>query len=109
MSKYRSTLGTRAFGELADPRLVVACESHQEAMRFLSSSLAQPNGIALLQGPPGSGKSTIVREQADWMAREAAVALVEGQWDAHVAQGRQNPPGVRQVVLRLQVAPGYPA
>ena len=47
-------------------------------MRFLSSSLAQPNGIALLQGPPGSGKSTIVREQADWMAREAAVALVEG-------------------------------
>ena len=78
MSKYRSSLGIKAFGELADPRLVVAYESHQEAMRFLSSSLAQPNGIALLQGPPGSGKSTIVREQAAWMARQAPVAQVEG-------------------------------
>ena len=78
MSKYRSSLGTKAFGEHADPRLIIAYESHQEAMRFLSSSLARPNGIALLQGPPGSGKSTIVKEQADWIARDAAVALVEG-------------------------------
>jgi len=78
MSKYRSSLGAKAFGEHADPGLIVACESHQEAMRFLSSSLAQPNGIALLQGPPGSGKSTIVREQAGWMMRDSAVALVEG-------------------------------
>lgn len=78
MSKYRSSLAIKAFGKLANPRLIVAYESHQEAMRFLSSSLAQPNGIALLQGSPGSGKSTIVREQAGWMAQEAAVALVEG-------------------------------
>ena len=78
MSKSRSSMGIKAFGELADPRLIVAYESHQEALRFMSSSLAQENGIAVLQGPPGSGKSTIVREQANWMARDAAVAFVEG-------------------------------
>lgn len=67
-----------AFGEHADPRLIVTYRSHQDALRFLSSSLLQPNGLALLQGPSGSGKSTIVREQLAWTLRDAAVALVEG-------------------------------
>ncbi|MDH3350891.1 MAG: FHA domain-containing protein, partial [Gammaproteobacteria bacterium] len=36
------------------------------------------NGTALLQGPPGSGKTTILTEQHDWSVRDAAVALVDG-------------------------------
>jgi len=79
MPRFQSSLGNKAFGKDANPRLIVAYESHQEAMRFLSDSLGQPNGIALLQGPAGSGKSTTVREQARWMAREASVALVDGR------------------------------
>ena len=70
--------GTKAFGDDADARLIVAYDSHQDALRFLSSTLGRPSGVALLQGPKGAGKSTILREQADWTRREAPVALLGG-------------------------------
>lgn len=70
--------GTKAFGEDADARLIVAYDSHQDALRFLSSTLGRLSGVALLQGPRGSGKSTILREQADWTRRKAPVALLNG-------------------------------
>ena len=47
-------------------------------MRFLAAALAQPNGIALLQGPAGSGKSTIIKAQRDWSALNSVVALLDG-------------------------------
>lgn len=78
MQKHLTSLADRAFGEQADASLIVAYESHQDALRFLSSALTQANGIALLQGPGGSGKSTIVREQLAWSRRNTAVALVDG-------------------------------
>jgi type II secretory pathway predicted ATPase ExeA len=78
MEKHSSSLSSKAFGELADRGLVVAYQSHQDALRFLSAELGQTNGIALLQGPKGSGKTTIVSEQLDWLSREAAVALLDG-------------------------------
>ena len=78
MRKHLTPMADRAFGERADASLIVAYESHQDALRFLSSALSQPNGIALLQGPGGSGKSTIVREQLAWSRREAAVAMIDG-------------------------------
>lgn len=73
-----SSISSKAFGELADAGLIVAYQSHQDALRFVSSTLEQANGVALLQGPTGAGKSTIIREQRDWSARNAAVALVDG-------------------------------
>ena len=85
MKPKHSTLGSRAFGEHADPGLIVAYESHQDALRFLSSALSQANGVGFLQGPTGSGKSTILREQRDWSSRDASVALVEG---THLAPRR---------------------
>ena len=78
MQAHGSLLGSRAFGEHADAGLIVAYQSYQDALRFLSSALSQPNGVALLQGPTGSGKTTIVNEQLDWSSRAAAVALVDG-------------------------------
>ena len=78
MEKHSSSLSSKAFGELADPRLVVAYQSHQDALRFLSAELGRTNGIALLQGSKGSGKTTIVNEQLDWSSREASVALLDG-------------------------------
>jgi type II secretory pathway predicted ATPase ExeA len=77
-----SSLVTKAFGRRADAGLLVAYDSHQDALRFLSSTLSQANGVALLQGPTGSGKTTIVKEQLGWSSRDAAVALVNG---AHLA------------------------
>ncbi len=79
MQAHDSILGSKAFGEHADDAgLVVTYQSHQDALRFLSSALDQANGVALLQGPTGSGKSTVIKAQLAWFARDAAVALVEG-------------------------------
>lgn len=79
MQAHDSTLASRAFGELADKSLVVAYQSHQDALRFLASSLSRANGVAILQGPNGSGKTTIAREQQGWSARDAATAFVDGR------------------------------
>lgn len=78
MREDSSTLGKQAFGERADKRLIVAYQSHQDALRFLASALGQANGIALLQGPAGSGKTTIIDEQRDWSQRDAAIAVFDG-------------------------------
>jgi type II secretory pathway predicted ATPase ExeA len=78
MRSHEISLASKAFGEHADEALIVAYGSHQDALRFLSSTLSQPNGIALLTGPAGAGKSTIVREQAAWSSRDNAVALLDG-------------------------------
>ncbi len=74
-----SALSSKAFGNLADDALVVACQSHQDAMRFLSASLGQANGVGILQGPNGSGKTTIVKQQLAWSRRDAATAFVDGK------------------------------
>ena len=69
----------KAFGDLADPGLVVGYQSQQDALRYLSSVLRRTNGIALLHGPSGSGKSTTLRELRAWSPRDRAVALVAGE------------------------------
>lgn len=79
MPTFDSSVISRAFGENADASLIVAYESHQEASRFLSAAIGQTNGVALLQGPAGSGKTTIIREQLDWAARDGAVAMLDGE------------------------------
>lgn len=79
MPGHDSVLSSRAFGELADAGLVVAYQSHQDALRFLTLSLGQTNGVALLQGPVGSGKTTALKEQLAWSQRDGAAALVEGR------------------------------
>jgi general secretion pathway protein A len=78
MPVHDSSLASKAFGELADAGLIIAYQSHQDALRFLSSELDHANGIALLQGPKGSGKTTIINEQLAWSRRDAAVALLDG-------------------------------
>jgi len=85
MQGYDSTLSSKAFGELADEGLVVAYQSHQDALRFLASSLSQANGVAVLKGPNGSGKTTILKEQYAWSGRDTAVAFVDGK---HLAPRR---------------------
>jgi type II secretory pathway predicted ATPase ExeA len=71
-------LVSHAFGEHADPGLIVAYQSHQDALRFLAAALGQANSVAVLQGPTGSGKTTIINEQQTWSSRDSAVALLDG-------------------------------
>jgi type II secretory pathway predicted ATPase ExeA len=78
MHAHDPSLGSKAFGSHADSGLIVAYQSHQDALRFLSSALSQANGVALLQGPTGSGKTTLVTEQRGWSLRDAAVAFIDG-------------------------------
>lgn len=73
-----SSLVTRAFGQRTDAGLIVAYNAHHDALQFLSSALGQSNGVALLQGPTGSGKTTIAKEQLCWSSRDAAVAFLDG-------------------------------
>ena len=78
MQAHDSSLVSKAFGEHAVAGLIVAYQSYQDTLRFLSSALGQANGVALLQGPTGSGKTTTIKEQLAWSSRDAAVALVDG-------------------------------
>jgi len=78
MQELSSSLVSHAFGEYADPGLIVAYQSHQDALRFLAAALGQANGVAVLQGPAGSGKTTIINEQQTWSSRDSAVALLDG-------------------------------
>jgi type II secretory pathway predicted ATPase ExeA len=82
MTSQGSKLARKAFGHAADAGLAVSYESYQVALRFLATSLNQQNGIALLQGPRGSGKSTIIREQATWWQRDVPVAIFDGKKSA---------------------------
>lgn len=78
MEKSSSSLSSKAFGEGSDPGLIVAYQSHQDALQFLSAELAHANGVVLLLGPEGSGKTTVVNEQVDWSTRDSPVALIDG-------------------------------
>ena len=74
-----SSLGNRAFGEDADNLTTVRYRSHHDALTFLVSSLRNPNGVGLLNGPEGAGKTTTLRELAQRLANDADVAFVSGR------------------------------
>ncbi len=79
MQENHSALGTRAFGEDAGSLTIIRYRSHHDALSFLQSALRHPNGIGLLHGPAGAGKSTIVREMAMQLSGDADVAFVDGK------------------------------
>ena len=77
MSDKRPSFASRAFGPDSDPDLIVAYQSHQDALRYLSDAMNHASGIALLLGPPGSGKSTLAEEQLGWVHKDVAVSLLD--------------------------------
>lgn len=79
MQAENSSLGHRAFGEDADKLTTVRYRSHHDALAFLQAALRGPNGIALLRGPAGSGKTITLREFALHLARDADVAFLGGR------------------------------
>lgn len=78
MAARGSSLACKAFGKDADKSLIVTYESHRAAHRYVSSALEEINGIAILQGPQGSGKTTIINELVPRLKREAPVAVFDG-------------------------------
>lgn len=78
MAARGSSLARKAFGEDADKSLIVTYESHRAAHRYVSSALEEINGVAILQGPKGSGKTTIINELVPRLKREAPIAVFDG-------------------------------
>jgi type II secretory pathway predicted ATPase ExeA len=78
MEAHEPTLARKAFGDNANKSLIVTYESHRQAHHYLSSALAEASGIALLQGPHGAGKTTIINELIPQLRRDCSVAVFDG-------------------------------
>jgi type II secretory pathway predicted ATPase ExeA len=78
MDSERSQLGDRAFGRDADTLVTVKYQAQVEALKFLTGLLRNQECIGLVHGPEGSGKSTVTQLLGPLLARETAVALVDG-------------------------------
>ncbi|MDJ0812421.1 MAG: AAA family ATPase [Woeseiaceae bacterium] len=79
MQENYSVLGEKAFGGDADSLTTIKYRSNHDALKFLQSALRGQNGIGLLYGPQGAGKTTIVRELAMQLSADTDVAYVDGK------------------------------
>ncbi|MGB5625192.1 MAG: AAA family ATPase, partial [Woeseiaceae bacterium] len=68
----------QAFGEEAAGLVTVSYKSHQDALHFLEAALYTSNGVGLLHGPDGSGKTTIARRLKETLPGDCAVAFIDG-------------------------------
>jgi general secretion pathway protein A len=71
-------MARKVFGGDADKGLIVTYESHWAAHRYLSSALEEANGLAMLQGPRGAGKTTIIKELVPQLKRKCSIAVFDG-------------------------------
>ena len=78
MQANKGTIADRAFGGNAAESIIVTYKSHQDAVEYLHVALRSPQGAAVLQGPAGSGKSTVLRAFGAQQPPGSAVALVDG-------------------------------
>ena len=60
------------------PVSLVSYGSHREALEALRDACESPKGIAMLCGPPLSGKSTVVRQLVDILPEDCEYAIVDG-------------------------------
>jgi type II secretory pathway predicted ATPase ExeA len=65
----------RAHGK---PLTVVAYAAQVAALDFLAATYEHEHGLGLLQGPPLSGKSTIIQQFTDSLHEDTAFAVVDG-------------------------------
>ena len=71
-------LQRQPFPTNGQPLATVDYESRAAAMGILGETLQHPSGVSLLQGPPLSGKTTILQDFADSLPDDYAVAVVNG-------------------------------
>jgi len=60
------------------PLSVVSYSSYRDALEILRQTCESPTGLALIQGPTLSGKSTLIRQFVDTLPEECAYAVVDG-------------------------------
>jgi general secretion pathway protein A len=58
--------------------VTVKYESQQHALDFIWSILGSGNAIGVIEGPEGSGKSTVVRQFVSELPRDTSIAALDG-------------------------------
>ena len=71
-------LQEQPFRTRGTPESIVSYASHIEALEAILTACNKPHGLALLQGPPLSGKSTLVRHLVDSLDVDQEYAVVDG-------------------------------
>ena len=60
------------------PLTFVAYEGQEQAFQFLNDTYSNAHGLGLFQGPPLSGKSTLIRQFVAMLPGDPAVAVIDG-------------------------------
>jgi general secretion pathway protein A len=71
-------LREQPFRTQGDPIALVPFDAHLTALDFCSATYEHRDGLGLLQGPPLSGKSTVLREFTRSLGEDASFAIVDG-------------------------------
>ena len=71
-------LTEQPFRTQGKPESIVSYASHLEGLEAIRAACETPNGLALLQGPPLSGKSTLVHHLVDSRDDDQECAVVDG-------------------------------
>jgi type II secretory pathway predicted ATPase ExeA len=78
MDLKKTDFGERAFGKDSKVSVAVRYESQQHALDFIWSILGSGNAIGVIEGPEGSGKSTVVRQFMSELPRDTSIAALDG-------------------------------
>lgn len=70
---------TQPFPTHGKPLVTHSYASKKAALDVLKSTCEHATGVSLLQGPPLSGKSTLIRSFVEAMPEECAVAVIDGK------------------------------
>ena len=71
-------LTEQPFRTRGKPETIVSYASHLEGLEAIRDACETPNGLALLQGPPLSGKSTLIQHFVDSRDDDQECAVVDG-------------------------------
>ena len=71
-------LNEQPFRTHGKPLSVVSYASQREALKVLEATCTATHGLCLIQGPPLSGKSTLIRRFVEHLPEECSAAVVDG-------------------------------
>jgi len=71
-------LREQAFRTHGKPLAVVALACQSDAIELLRKTLESPTGLAVIQGPPLSGKTTLLRQFIDAVPEDCSTAIIDG-------------------------------
>jgi len=78
MDLKNTDFGERAFGKASKVSVTVKYESQQQALDFIRSTVGSGNAIGVIEGPDGSGKSTVLRQFVSEQPRDTSLAVLDG-------------------------------